>query len=690
MTHDLAEDPPFDLPPAGCLALLWPAIPEALVARDERKWLEEAVAKLPPIPRVALELRLEEGAGAVDLHQFISSSEADANILGRYLLRGEAAPISGAPLREFLSDWAGNVDGLRDDLNGLYLEWDRPHGQDLPGAPAIFLPLEGRMGRKAERDGRRTALIDRAERLRPGNGTILRAGVDALGEHLPAGVSVNYLGFMVGRDGAFRVNLRGVRPEALPALLEAIAWPGDAAAAARHFGRLVDLADRVIVGLDLAPRLQPSIGFEAVLDAPPELEPRWGALLDSLCAEGLCTAEKRKALETVHGPLYPEQPGQPWPASWLVAAVLSPPHHVPWLERRISHLKLSIAADRRVSAKAYVSAQHRWSRGPGALPPKRGSAAVSPATLLVGARNDAIAFLLAMRGQDDLWRDFRLPNGASDEWVTAFVGCALAAAGDPRPTDCLRQSLEALLRRQRPEGGWGYNGFSPPDSDSTAWALKFLDAAGYQGPAAPRAKAFLLSHLSPDGGFSTYAATTPIRFANCAPESGDAGWRGSHLCVAANAAGPLTGALSTLLRAGQSPEGCWRAYWWRNDIFSTALAVEALASEGAAAEQIRRAVSWARRQLPAGGSAFDRAWLVRILLYGSEEDRSHAETLAAALASDQRADGSWPSGAFMLFPSPSKVARDPGAALVLDDRRVFTTASVLMAIGSVGKTGPGV
>ena len=35
---------------------------------------------------------------------------------------------------------------------------------------------------------------------------------------------------------------------------------------------------------------------------------------------------------------------------------------VPWYERRLSHVKVSIGADGEVGAKAYVSAQHHWSR----------------------------------------------------------------------------------------------------------------------------------------------------------------------------------------------------------------------------------------------------------------------------------------------------------------------------------------
>ena len=142
-----------------------------------------------------------------------------------------------------------------------------------------------------------------------------------------------------------------------------------------------------------------------------------------------------------------------------------------------------------------------------AAEPPRGQvdAGLSAAATIEAAAARAAEFLLAEREQDDFWRDFRLVNGASDEWVTAFVGYALATSGVPLPAGLVPQTVRALLRRQRPEGGWGYNRISPADSDSTAWALKFLRGSRLLRPGNGTARAFLLSHLRAEGGLSTYA-----------------------------------------------------------------------------------------------------------------------------------------------------------------------------------------
>ncbi len=676
-----APEPDSDLSPVGSLALLWPAISDGLVSPEARSRLEAAAARLAPIARIALELRLGEGEDEVDLHQLIGRNSADAAVLERHLSKSGSPPASGDIARRFLGAWAEDAGGVRTDLNGVFLEWDGPDsGSDDP--PAIFLPVEGRHDRGPDSAACRRRVAGHIERL----GLAGRHVVELLSA-LPAHLSISYIGFMLGRGDSVRVNLRAVHPDELAVALSGLGWPGDTGRAAGHFARLASLTGRVAVALDFTPTLQPTIGFEAALPDFPAREPRWRELFDRLCADGLCTEEKREALLRLGARLYPEEKGQDWPASWIVAAIAAPPAFVPWYERRLSHVKVSIGADGEAGAKAYVSAQHHWSRGSAAAEPRpaKAGSGLSDAARIEAAACRAAGFLLAERDQDDFWRDFRLANGASDEWVTAFVGYSLVASSLPLPDGLVPQTIRALLGRQRPEGGWGYNRISPADSDSTAWALKFLRAAGYQGPEVERAEAFLRSHILPGGGVSTYAACTRISFADATGAGDDSGWRGSHLCVAANVAGLIGEPLAGFLQASQEPEGAWTAYWWRDDVFATALAVDALAG----GEARSRATVWAMRRAALTSAAFDRAWLVRILALGDAAERARARTLAVALASGQWWDGGWDSSAEMLFPDPAAASRDPAAAVVPDDRRLFTAASVLLAFASARGIGAG-
>jgi hypothetical protein len=242
------------------------------------------------------------------------------------------------------------------------------------------------------------------------------------------------------------------------------------------------------------------------------------------------------------------------------------------------------------------------------------------------------------------------------------------------------------MERQR-SGGWGYNAFSPPDADSTAWVLKLLAVLGDGQAEQDPARAFLSAHLTQGGGFATYESATPLTF-NSQRDTDDAGWRSSHACVAANAAGVLGSALWPVLESSQGVDGSWGAYWWKTDAMSTALAAEALSQ--AAPEAVERAVAWGRDRLTADElTAFDLAWLVRLLRLGGSEDRAAAHAAAGRLAAMQLADGGWPAGAQMLFPAPDTLEREPGAAVYLDEYRVFTTAAALAALSPLSRADAG-
>ncbi len=661
------DGPGFDLSPPGCLALLWPRLPETLIAPPVRQALESAAAALPPIPAIALEIRLDGDDTAIDLHQLISRDAGDAPALLRFL-DGDgdgAAALATDPLRRFLRDWALGAQRLRYQVSEIYLEWDRPDATVATTPPGIFLRVDPGRGLDADLD--EADLLAIAARLHAMGSGAAADAIRRVQAALPIGTTISFVGFMLGRD-VLRLNLRQLRPAAFAAVMAAIGWPGDIAVAERHFADLVARCDRVVVALDFAPGLRASIGFELFFDAGPAAEPRYAMLLDHLVEQQLCAPALRDRLVDLDYGVLPETPGQSWPAAWLVAAATGPSTFLPCARLRVSHLKLSLAENGRASAKAYISSRHHWLRD------EVDQAVLHPRPV-AAACVAAMGFLLAAQGQDGLWRDFRIINGASDEWVSGFVGWALAALPDTACLEALADARHALSRRQRANGGWGYNAASPADADSTAWVLRFFMAAGGDGDGF--AQAFLLKHKLPDGGFTTYAPTTPIRFAEDMAGRGDAGWRANHDCVMANVANlPGTG-LCDALRDRQRADGSWQAHWWRSDVFVTALAMDALAAS-VDPRPVKRALGWLRAQRP--DSAFDRAWQALALRHGDKQDHATARALVVSLLAEQREDGSWASGAEMLFPAPWQQGRDGNATIYPDVRRNMTTASVLRAL----------
>lgn len=313
---------------------------------------------------------------------------------------------------------------------------------------------------------------------------------------------------------------------------------------------------------------------------------------------------------------------------------------------------------------------------------------------VAGMAGRAVDFLLSRQRVDGAWHDFFLPAGESDGWVTGYVGLALAQSGT-RGRDAARRGWAHLETAVKPGGGWGYNALTPPDADSTVWALRLAEAIGAgAGEPAARGRSFLARCTRPDGGVATYAGESDPRHYVGLPETVDfSAWTRPHVCVSA-AAAALGGGHDWLV-AQQSADGHWPGYWWFDPGYATAEAVEALGPGPATT----RARAFARRRLDdAGLGAFALAHAIRIL--GADTPGAAIDALAAR----QDANGSWPASARLRVPAPDRIT--PGEAdgwkpwrglttiptslaqvldmtftiTSLDHRRAFTTATVLRAL----------
>lgn len=293
--------------------------------------------------------------------------------------------------------------------------------------------------------------------------------------------------------------------------------------------------------------------------------------------------------------------------------------------------------------------------------------------------NDALgraaAFLCAHQDEAGAWRDFVMPPGRSDAWVTAYVGRALQRLHDPELAPRLDRATTWLVEHAEPDGGWSYRaGHVASDADSTAHVLAFLAASGL---GAVEGYARLLHFQFADGSFCTY---------DPGPEVG--AWGCPHACVTPAATHALLDvvtpdharvrdALDWIAAAGRT--GLWQSYWWTTPWYACALALEVLVRGGR--EIDRDAIRQRLDALVGPRTVFDDAMALRC--HVALGDELAAQQGRSRLLAAQNGDGSWPSVPMLRIVRRAygEPWLEPDAGpVVRDDQRLFTTATVMHAL----------
>jgi hypothetical protein len=293
-----------------------------------------------------------------------------------------------------------------------------------------------------------------------------------------------------------------------------------------------------------------------------------------------------------------------------------------------------------------------------------------------------VDYLLARQAADGHFEDYRLPVGRSDQWITAVAGATLAGVGHrfarTEVARAARRAADWLLCARSYPAGWGFNGITGPDADSTAWTLHLLAAVDV--PARASDVEWLLGQHR-HGGFATYDR--------------DDGWGRPHpdvtplafLALPSSARDAIAAAVTAFSRDACVDGRWWPAYWWRNCHYSTywnlrlarELGWDGLAPPPCVSDAPPHAVS----------SCFDLAHLVGIAHIGCRAP-DLASDLADQLCSHQRSDGSWPGSDDLRVTDPR--LREPWREALDDDRSarfvdvesILTTASVVAILSECG------
>ena len=292
---------------------------------------------------------------------------------------------------------------------------------------------------------------------------------------------------------------------------------------------------------------------------------------------------------------------------------------------------------------------------------------------IAAALEDAVSYLLGVQRPDGAWTDYELPVGPSDEWVTAYVGWAMArmgrATGHEPALAGARRAARWLLNSRSYPAGWGYNGRVGPDADSTAMAIALLTALGFEVAEADRS--FLRRHWRRGEGMATY-------------RDGPGAWANAHwdvtpwgyLGLAAADRAELRSEFLAALRRNRTEDGLWRAYWWRTPLYSTFLTLEALRELGIPAPETGR---------PTGPFSVDNPFDLANAIGISALAHGSAEAIGRPLRTLldwQLPDGRWPGSANLRVTDDgcSEPWVKPEGAYYADAAGTLTTATAVRAL----------
>ena len=294
----------------------------------------------------------------------------------------------------------------------------------------------------------------------------------------------------------------------------------------------------------------------------------------------------------------------------------------------------------------------------------------------------ALEYLVRCQQPDGHWIEYRLPVGSSDQWVTGFVGFACADSARRLRLPESHQAYGAVERAARSLAanrtyacGWGFNGTTGPDADSTAWALRLHAALNL--PIRSDDIEFLRSHWIEGEGFATYRR--------------DDAWGDAHpdvtpavmLALPAAAREELRRDVLAAVRSSRSSDGTWPSYWWRTAHYSTAANAELLhelcADDGAESISLHPFIS-----------CFDVACALLTACF-TRTDAPLRAALAAGLLALQQEDGSWAGGEDLRVTDPAcrRPWEEPAGRLYRDGKGLMTTAACARALACHAATAEG-
>jgi hypothetical protein len=302
------------------------------------------------------ECRLQRRTTTVDLGLCVEPSNG-----GRGALAGLGA-AGGQPTTDdrwhrisaLAARWADATSPLHAWVPFLFLEFDADYALDGVPVPAVFVsfdwPLAEPPTANAPSPGAGCVTLRVAQEalyvLRGASPQPIDANLESCFRELPSDGRAVHVGAMLGRPGtAVRLSVSMPAGE-LRDYLTRVGWPSSAGVDAL-LGTFAPSAGRVHAEFDVGEVIGPQLGLVLSPSDSGDDAGRWHGLLARLVENALCTPAKRAALLK-------------WPAVTREAPIGV--GRCCFLQRAVSHIKVSSGPLRRPEAKAYLTVTPRIPR----------------------------------------------------------------------------------------------------------------------------------------------------------------------------------------------------------------------------------------------------------------------------------------------------------------------------------------
>jgi hypothetical protein len=362
-------------------------VPPALISLSAFSNINSVASVLPATlahNMFFFECRLGERAPRADFLVLAKVSCGRSSLAGLH-------PTSTLPVRlmtdtvwrrveDFAVCWADPSSPLYHAVDNVWLEFDVDGPPpDVPVPSIFFAPQSNGQMDDIEVAGDpnaegRLATVERTIRLLAG-GEPPPPMLEGCFRALSSDEKIFQVGLMLSRgEDAVRLCIRLRSVERIMEYLTVVGWPGDEADLRGVLEPLARSVDRVALAIDVGDAVRPKIGLECRFDRnrQPRREPRWGAFLNSLVLNGLCTSDKREALLAYPGYVDEATRDMPWPAALRQASQLLGGRSLSTFVRWLHHVKIVYRPGEPLEAKAYLAGNHHWHT------PASGSSSIRP------------------------------------------------------------------------------------------------------------------------------------------------------------------------------------------------------------------------------------------------------------------------------------------------------------------------